>query len=145
MELEMKELNMNTVDLVAVIKNLKQKIPTERDALNIYPDKIWDILDVSCQSLCEYIKYSNKLNENNPESHVSDEQIESIKSTFKELLDNFYPMAHTNKPLRELQIIDKESFLRLKDEIRCHQNSCLSNTIEFSEKLIKSVDHLMNP
>ena len=114
MELKVKELNINTVDIGVICQNLKQKIPLEKNALNIYPDKIMDILDVSCQSLCEYVKYSNKLNEGNPESLVSNEQIETIKSVFKELLDNFYPMAHTNKPLRELQIIDKESFLRLK-------------------------------
>lgn len=141
----MKEFNMNTVDVGVITQNLKQKIPTERNALNIYPDKIWDILDVSCQSLYEYIRYSNKLNENNPESYISDEQIETIKSTFKELLDNFYPMAHTNKPLRELQIIEKESFLRLKNEIQHYQNSCQNSTIKFSDELIKSVDRLMNP
>ena len=145
MELKVKALNMNTVDIGAICQNLKQKIPLEKNALNIYPDKMMDILDVSCKSLCEYVKYSNKLNENNPESLVSDEQIETIKSVFKELLDNFYPMAHTNKPLRELQIIDKENFLRLKNEIQSYQNYCLNNTIEFSEELIKSVDHLMNP
>ena len=145
MEKEVKELNMNTMDIGAICQNLKQKIPLEKNALNIYPDIIMDILDVSCQSLCEYVKYSNKLNEGNPESLVSNEQVETIKSVFKELLDNFYPMAHTNKPLRELQIIDKESFLRLKNDIQCYQNSCLNNSIEFSEELIKSVDRLMNP
>ena len=145
MELEMKELNVSNMDIGALCLNLKQRIPLEKNALNIYPDKIMDILDISCQSLCGYVKYSNQLNTNNPEFIISDEQIETIKSVFKELLDNFYPMAHTNKPLRELQIIDKENILRLKNEIQSYQNYCLNNTIEFSEELIKSVDHLMNP
>lgn len=141
----MKDLNVSTMDLAALCLNLKQRIPIEKNALEIYPDKIFDILDVSCKSLCEYIIYSNKLNKNNPELIINNEQLETIKSVFKELMDNFYPMAHTNKPLRKLQIIDKESFLTLKNEIECYRNYCLNNTIEFSEKLIKSVDNLMYP
>jgi hypothetical protein len=144
MELKVKALNMNTVDIGEICLNLKQRIPLEKNALNIYPDKIMDILDISCKSLCGYVRYSNELNKNNPEFIISDEQIETIKSVFKELLDNFYPMAHSNKPLRDLQIIDKEGFLQLKNEMKNFENYCI-NTNEISEKLIKSVDSLINP
>ena len=144
MELAMKELNRGTMDIAKLCLNLKQRIPIEKNALDIYPDVIMDILDVGCQTLCEYVKFSNKLNENNPEFLVSDDQIETIKSVFKELLDNFYPMAHSNKPLRDLQIIDKEGFLQLKNEIKNFENACMTAN-EISEKLIKSVDCLINP
>lgn len=141
----MNKLNVNAVSLKEICQNLKQKIPFEKNALEIYPDKIFDILDVSCKSLCEYIIFSNQVNKNSPELIISNEQLESIKSVFKELMDNFYPMAHTDKPLKELQIIDKESFLILKNEIENYQRYFQYSTIEFSEQLIKSVDRLMNP
>jgi hypothetical protein len=144
MELEMKELNVSAIDIGALCLKLKQRIPLEKNALNIYPDKIMDILDISYQSLCGYIEYSNQLNVNNPELIINHEQIETIKSVFKELLDNFYPMAHSNKPLRDLQIIDKAGFLQLINDMKSLEVACMT-TGEISKKFRNSVDCLINP
>ncbi len=140
----MKELNVSAIDIGALCLKLKQRIPLEKNALNIYPDKIMDILDISYQSLCGYIEYSNQLNVNNPELIINHEQIETIKSVFKELLDNFYPMAHSNKPLRDLQIIDKAGFLQLINDMKSLEVACMT-TGEISKKFRNSVDCLINP
>lgn len=45
-------------------------------------------------------------------NELSDEEIRKVDAVFSELSDNFFPMAHSNKSLGELQIVERESIGR---------------------------------
>lgn len=41
-------------------------------------------------------------------NRLSDDEMRKVDGVFAELANNFFPMAHTNRPLAELQIIERE-------------------------------------
>jgi len=49
---------------------------------------------------------------------LSDDEIRKVDDVFAELLNNFFPMAHSNEPLARLQIIERESIAKAIDFLR---------------------------
>ena len=124
---------------------LKWTIPLgNNNALDIPPDEVTTILEISCHALCEYIKYSNEQLGNKSEAYISPREISRIESVFTELINNFFPMAHSTSPLRDLQIVNKPELLDIKRHLESMENfSNVAN--EISKQLSDSIQRLINP
>ena len=72
-------------------------------------------------------------------NELSDEEIRTIDGVFAELADNFFPMAHSNKPLGELQIVERESIARTIDFLELLENA-LSQTKRRSEEVRRDLE-----
>jgi hypothetical protein len=70
---------------------------------------------------------------------LSDEEIRTIDGVFAELADNFFPMAHSNKPLGALQIVERESIARTIDFSNQLEN-VLSQTKRRSEEVRRDLE-----
>jgi hypothetical protein len=71
-------------------------------------------------------------------------EIEKIDSVFRELSDNFFPMAHSNEPLRRLQIVDKDEYRRVGEGL-LRLSRIGEEANELSESLSQSIERLINP
>ena len=78
----------------------------ERGAHNMCPDEVALFLRASSEALVNYIRNSNVQLGEGAMGYVPTIEIEKIQSVFQELADNFFPMAHTNRPLGELRIFE---------------------------------------
>ena len=76
--------------------------------------------DVAC-FLGSFREISNLLFKTLPDgsslapNRLAGDEIRKIDDVFAELSDNFFPMAHSNKSLGDLQIIERESIARAID------------------------------
>jgi hypothetical protein len=60
-----------------------------------------------------------------PAFGLSDDVMRKVDKIFAELSDNFFPMSHSNKPLVELQIIERESIAKAVDFLRITEDPVL--------------------
>ena len=92
------------------------------------------LLRISGDALLNYLRYSNDKLGVNSDGYISREYIETIASLFGELNDNFFAIAHSNEPLRNLRIIELEK-LRLAQNIA----NTLAHRMEESVQMLKDV------
>ena len=99
----------------------------QRNAQNMCPYEVASFLNISREALVKYIRNSNDQLGEDALGFVPPIEIEKIDSIFRALIDDFFPMAHTNRPLGELKIIeiDKirmiEMFLLESNEIEARR------------------------
>ena len=67
--------------------------------------------------LLKYIEYSNKQLEPDSQAYLSESDISKIDDLFRELGNNFFPMAHTDEPLRNLRIVNTQQYENLNERI----------------------------
>jgi len=87
----------------------------ERGAHNMRPDEIALFLRISSEALVNYIHNSNDQLGEDSMGFVPPMEIDKIHFVFRELIDNFFPMAHTNRPLSELKIIETVKVHMIRD------------------------------
>ena len=133
------------MDLKNISLHLKQSIMDQHDnTLSLSPWAIAGFLDICRRSLYGYISNANEQLGTDSEAYISVAELEKIDSVFCELSNNFFPMAHSNMPLRDLQIVDKSEFERIKSNLVHMEN--INNTInEISKELSESIQYLINP
>ena len=79
-----------------------------QDALMMSPYEIANLLIVCKDALLKYIEFSNQQLGQESQGYFGKDDSKKIDSLFRELGDNFFPMAHTNQRLGQLKIIDSE-------------------------------------
>ena len=106
-------------------------------------------------SLLKYVEYSNNQIGPDSEAFLSANEIQKIDSLFRELGDNFFPMAHTTEPLRNLKIVNEWQYENLNNQVeyflrtvtdRCENN--LAESIAINERNLRFnhelIDELRN-
>ena len=96
---------------------------------------------MSSQALCQYIAYANEQVGEKSDGYISPGEIQNINAIFKELYDNFFPMAHTNESLAKIKIIKIDQILLILDTLTKLRNENI-NTIQNMEELGRSVQRL---
>jgi len=86
------------------------------DPLDLSPWVIAALLDDCANALKSYVTIANSEVGIESEAFVPAHVIEQVGSVFKELSDNFFPMAHTDRPLRELQIVNTAELRHINGE-----------------------------
>ncbi len=69
---------------------------------------VGEFLRISGEALIHFIRNANEQIGEAAEGYINDESIDKIHAMYKDLGDNFFPMAHSNKPLRNLRIVETE-------------------------------------
>ena len=125
--------------------HLKQSIENNHaDALDLSPWEIAGFLNICHRSLYAYITHANEQLGSDSEAYIPITELEKIDSIFRELTDNFFPMAHSNEPLRRLQIVDKDEYHRVADGL-LRLSRVGEDAQDLSENLSQSIRRLMNP
>ena len=133
------------MELKKINLNLKQKIQQNNaETLMLSPWEIAGFLEVCNQALNGYILNANEQLGEESEAYIAKLEIEKIDSVFRELSDNFFPMAHSNEPLRRLQIVDKDEYLRVSEGL-LRLSRIGEEASELSECLSQSIERLINP
>jgi methyl-accepting chemotaxis protein len=86
-----------------------------QDVLMMSPYQIANFLIVCKEALLKYIEFSNQQLGQESQGYFGKDESKKINSLFRELGDNFFPMAHTNQRLGQLKIIDSDRGERLRD------------------------------
>jgi hypothetical protein len=76
------------------------------DPLKMSPYEIANLLLKYGEIIIQYSVYSNQQLSNESAPFVTKENLKKIDSLFRELGNNFFPMAHTNVNLGKLKIVD---------------------------------------
>jgi len=113
-------------------------------ALQLSPWQIAGLLDIFRESLCGYVKNANEQLGAHAEAYISAVELEKIDSIFRELTDNFFPMAHSNEPLRRLQIVDKQEFDHVRNRL-LDLSHMARDAQSLSADLSESIGRLINP
>ena len=125
--------------------HLKQSIENNHtDALDLSPWEIAGFLNICHRSLYAYISHANEQLGSDSEAYIPITELEKIDSIFRELTDNFFPMAHSNEPLRRLQIVDKDEYHRVADGL-LRLSRVGEEAQDLSENLSQSIRRLINP
>jgi hypothetical protein len=125
--------------------NLKQSIQGNQvQTLDLSPGEIAGFLDICRISLCKYICHANEQLGADSEAYIPIIEIEKIDSIFRELSDNFFPMAHSNESLRRLQIVDKVEYHHIMQGL-LHFTRMSHDAHELSKDLSQSIERLINP
>lgn len=144
------------MELKNISLKLKQSINKHnQDILDLPPDQIAFILRLYLESFNTYICYSNDQLDSSSESYISREELEKLREFYLELINNFFPMAHTRSPLRDLQIVNNSTHRQIEELLsqlhnekdRLVQDSTLINT-RFQRSVAKFADEfeqLLNP
>lgn len=89
-------------------KNFKTELSrfenTHFDVLTMNVDEISSVLRTIEDFVINSVEYSQNLNPNDLNNNLSENQLIFIKMFLQNLYQNFFPMAHTNQPLRNLKI-----------------------------------------
>ena len=103
-------------------------------ALDLNPYQIASLLNIVGPILIEHIEQS-QLDASYPmQDKISAENLNRLDGLFRELGDNFFPMAHTTLPLRSLRIAKSDS-LRSIEELSKY-------TLRSTEQLSELLEHL---
>lgn len=133
------------MDLKNISLHLKQSIMDEHaNTLSLSPWAIAGFLDICRGSLYGYITQANEQLGTDSEAYISRTELEKIDSVFRELSDNFFPMAHSNMPLRDLQIVNKSEFERIQSNL-AHMENINHALNQISKGLSESIQCLINP
>lgn len=124
---------------------LKQSIENNHaNALDLSPWEIAGFLNICHRSLYAYITHANEQLGSDSEAYIPITELEKIDSIFRELTDNFFPMAHSNEPLRRLQIVNKDEYHRVADGL-LRLSRVGEEAQDLSENLSQSIRRLINP
>lgn len=133
------------MELSDISGHLKKSIQGKNpDALDLSPGEIAGFLDICRKSLNEYIIYANQQLGQESDAYIPKIELEKIDSIFRELTDNFFPMAHSNESLRRLQIIDKDEYSRIAEGL-VRLSSVGEEALDLSDNLSQSIRRLINP
>jgi hypothetical protein len=97
------------------LKEKSQRFDSE--TLSMGPYDTANVLLLCGEILLKYVEYSNKQLEPDSQAFLSKSDISKIDGLFRELGNNFFPMAHTDEPLRNLRIVNTQQFENLNDRI----------------------------
>ena len=87
------------------------------ETLSMGPYDTANFLLLSGEILLKYIEYSNKQIEPDSQAFISKSEIDKIDDLFRELGHNFFPMAHTDAPLRELKVVNAIQYENLNERV----------------------------
>ena len=133
------------MELKSISLNLKHSIQQNHSAtLDLSPGEIAGFLDVCRQALHGYVCHANAQLGSDSDALLSIKELEKIDSVFRELTDNFFPMAHSNEPLRKLQIVDKAEYQRVLQQLS-YLITMGHEVNELSKDLSQSIERLINP
>jgi hypothetical protein len=133
------------MNLENINKNLKRAMRQNgRDALELSPGEVAGFLEICRQSLLDYIGHANERLSADSEAYVPTVELEKIDSIFRELTDNFFPMAHSIEPLRRLQIVDKQEFDHVRNRL-LDLSQMARDAHSLSADLSESIGRLINP
>jgi len=133
------------MELKNISLDLKQSIENNRaNALDLSPWEIAGFLNICHRSLYAYISHANEQLGSDSEAYIPITELEKIDSIFRELTDNFFPMAHSNEPLRRLQIVNKDEYHRVADGL-LRLSRVGEEAQDLSENLSQSIRRLINP
>ena len=133
------------MELSNISLNLKQSLQ-QNDAkiLDLSPGEVAGFLEICRQALRGYVSYANAQLGSDSEAFLPVTEFEKIDSVFRELSDNFFPMAHSNGNLRHLQIVNKTEYRHVMEGLS-HLNRMGEEVRELSEQLSQSIGRLINP
>jgi hypothetical protein len=97
---------MQLVDIAFRLKDVTNA--SSPDPLQMAPYLIANLLLKYGEIIIQYAAYSNQQLGNESAPFVTKENLKKIDSLFRELGNNFFPMAHTNVNLGKLRIVDGE-------------------------------------
>jgi hypothetical protein len=131
------------------IKNISHKLKqsiqkNQAETLDLSPGEIAGFLEICRLSLREYIYHANEQVGPDSEAYIPSIELEKIDSIFRELTDNFFPMAHSNESLRRLQIVDKDEYRRVMEGL-LHLTRMSKDAHVLSKSLSESIDRLIHP
>jgi len=95
---------MQVVDIAFRLYELSHD--SSPDPLKMSPYEIANLLLKYGEIIIQYSVYSNQQLGNESAPFVTKENLKKIDSLFRELGNNFFPMAHTNVNLGKLKIVD---------------------------------------
>lgn len=125
--------------------HLKQSIEEGyANSLDLSPWEIAAFLNTCHRSLHAYICNANDQLGPNSEAYIPIKELVKIDSIFRELIDNFFPMAHSNESLRRLQIVDKDEYNRIADGL-VRLSRVGEEALDLSENLSQSIRRCINP
>ena len=133
-------MNLNEIGI-----QLKQSIEGEYiDSLDLSPWEVVTFLNICHRSLHAYICHANDQLGSDSEAYIPIMELVKIDSIFRELTDNFFPMAHSNESLRRLQIVDKDEYNRIADDL-IRLSRLGEEALDLSENLSQSIRRFINP
>ena len=129
-----------TIQLIsAQLKEISQTF--NRDTVSMCPYETANFLLRCGETLLKYVEFSNNQIGPDSEAFISASDMGKIASLFRELGDNFFPMAHTTEPLRNLKIVNAYEYENIKNRAEnflmsmadnCEMN--LASSIEINER-----------
>lgn len=133
------------MDLKSISLHFKQSIEEKNtDTLDLSPWEIAGFLNICHKSLHAYICHANEQLGLDSEAYIPISELEKIDSIFRELTDNFFPMAHSNESLRRLQIVDKDEYHRVLEGLS-RLSRVGEEALDLSENLSQSIRRLISP
>lgn len=133
------------MELSNISLNLKQSLQrNDAKILDLSPGEVAGFLEMCHQALCGYVFYANAQLSPDSEAVLSVADIEKIDSVFRELTNNFFPMAHSTENLRYLQIVNKTEYRHVVEGLS-HLKRMGEDARDLSEHLSQSIDRLINP
>lgn len=133
------------MNLINISLHLKRSIEDKHtDTLDLSPWEIAEFLNICQRSLSAYICYANEQLGPDSEAYIPITELEKIDSIFRELTDNFFPMAHSNESLRRLQIVDKDEYNRIAANL-VRLSRVGEEALDLSENLSQSIKRFINP
>lgn len=122
-----------TIEFIsAQLKEESQRF--SRETLSLGPYETANYLLLCGKILLQYVKYSNQQIEPDSQAFFSKSELDKIEDLFRELGNNFFPMAHTNEPLRNLRIVNTHQYENINERI---ENLIISFT-RTSEDILRS-------
>lgn len=89
-----------------------------RETLSMGPYDTANFLLLCGKILLKYVENSNQQIEPDSQAFLSESDITKIDGLFRELGDNFFPMAHTETPLRNLRIVNALQYENINDRVQ---------------------------
>lgn len=133
------------MELSNISLKLKQSLQqNDTKIFDLSSGEVAGFLEICRQALYGYVSYSNAQLSPDSEAFLSVAEIEKIDSVFRELTDNFFPMAHSNENLRCLQIVNKTEYRHVVEGLS-HLKRMGEDARELSEHLSQSIGRLINP
>ena len=107
------------------------------ETLSMGPYDTANFLLLCGEILLKYIEYSNKQIEPDSQAFISKSDISKIDDLFRELGNNFFPMAHTNEPLRNLKIVNALQY----EDLNARVNYLITNFAEhYENNMVTSIE-----
>jgi hypothetical protein len=118
--------------------HLKERLQRyDGETLSMGPYDTANFLLLCGETLLKYIEYSNKQIEPDSQAFISKSDISKIDDLFRELGNDFFPMAHTNEPLRNLKIVNARQY----EDLNARVEYLLRNFIEnYGNNLATSIE-----